>query len=76
MTRKLLETNFRLQIYGEYGDWMHALYDAHVQPTLVSQYKSVKGSTGFSHRYSQHCVMSASNPKLKADHRQQGPAYA
>ncbi|KAL0028311.1 hypothetical protein WJX79_009350 [Trebouxia sp. C0005] len=50
MIRKLLETNFWLQIYWEYGDWVHALYDAYVQPTLVSQYKSVKGSTGFSHR--------------------------
>ena len=55
MMRKMLETNFRLQIYREYGDWIHALFDANVQPTLVAQYKSVKGTMGFSHRYSRCC---------------------
>lgn len=48
--RKLLQTNFRLQIYREYGDWLHVLYDAHVQPTLFAQYKSVKGTGGYVNR--------------------------
>lgn len=64
MMRQLLETNFRMQIYREYGDWLHVLYAAHVQPTLSSHYKNVKGSVGHANRYhysflqlSESCIM-------------------
>ena len=50
VTRKLLETHLRLQIYREYGDWIHLLYNAHVQPTLAAHYKNTKGSMGYADR--------------------------
>lgn len=51
VTRKLLETNLRLQIYREYGDWIHLMFNAHVQPTLAAHYKSTKGSMGYADRF-------------------------
>lgn len=50
VTRKLLETHLRLQIYREYGIWVHDLYGAHVQPTLAAHYKNTKGSMGYADR--------------------------
>ena len=50
VTRKLLETHLRLQIYREFGDWIHLLYNAHVQPTLAAHYKNTKGSMGYADR--------------------------
>lgn len=51
VTRNLLETNLRLQIYREYGDWIHLMFNAHVQPTLAAHYKSTKGSMGYADRF-------------------------
>ena len=52
LMRQMLETHFQLHVYQGQSEWLHNLYEAHVQPVLKSHYKNVKGNErGYANRY-------------------------